>query len=169
MWRRLTSQCTTHSDIAFLGRLMKLMLFFTSSPREKPRHENGGNRGGDANRRVNGKVCHAETNVRLVGQFRMGWALECRARAPWIYRSAQENPTNSAAHGTSSSFLPRFGGAFVLAGGSWNSAVFLAAIKLGGFRTAVGVPMLKDENLIGAISRNEFCGRFAGIARINLL
>jgi len=29
--------------------------------------------------------------------------------------------------------------------------VFLAAIKLGGFRTAVGVPMLKDENLIGAI------------------
>src|SRR5262249_3604132 len=28
---------------------------------------------------------------------------------------------------------------------------FLAAIKLGGFRTAVGVPMLKDENLIGAI------------------
>ena len=23
----------------------------------------------DANRRVNGKVCHAETNVRLVGQF----------------------------------------------------------------------------------------------------
>src|SRR5262249_2477866 len=29
--------------------------------------------------------------------------------------------------------------------------IFLAAIKLGGFRTAVGVPMLKDENLIGAI------------------
>jgi GAF domain-containing protein len=29
--------------------------------------------------------------------------------------------------------------------------VFLAAIKLGGFRTAVGVPILNDENLIGAI------------------
>jgi transcriptional regulator with GAF, ATPase, and Fis domain len=29
--------------------------------------------------------------------------------------------------------------------------VFLAAAKLGGFRTAAGVPMLKDENLIGAI------------------
>ena len=29
--------------------------------------------------------------------------------------------------------------------------VFLAAIKLGGFRTALGVPMLKDENLMGAI------------------
>jgi GAF domain-containing protein/anti-sigma regulatory factor (Ser/Thr protein kinase) len=29
--------------------------------------------------------------------------------------------------------------------------VFLAATKLGGFRTAVGVPMLNDENLIGAI------------------
>jgi GAF domain-containing protein len=29
--------------------------------------------------------------------------------------------------------------------------IFLAAVKLGGFRTAVGVPMLKDENLIGAI------------------
>jgi len=29
--------------------------------------------------------------------------------------------------------------------------VFLAAAKLGGFRTAAGVPMLKDENLIGSI------------------
>jgi GAF domain-containing protein len=29
--------------------------------------------------------------------------------------------------------------------------IFLAAIKLGGFRTAVGVPMLSDETLIGAI------------------
>jgi GAF domain-containing protein len=29
--------------------------------------------------------------------------------------------------------------------------IFLAAVKLGGFRTAVGVPMLKDENLIGAL------------------
>jgi two-component system, NtrC family, sensor kinase len=29
--------------------------------------------------------------------------------------------------------------------------IFLAAIKLGGFRTAVGVPMLNDETLIGAI------------------
>jgi GAF domain-containing protein len=29
--------------------------------------------------------------------------------------------------------------------------VFLAAAKLGGFRTAAGVPILKDENLIGAI------------------
>jgi len=29
--------------------------------------------------------------------------------------------------------------------------IFLAAVKLGGFRTAAGVPMLKDENLIGAI------------------
>jgi GAF domain-containing protein len=29
--------------------------------------------------------------------------------------------------------------------------IFLAAVKLGGFRTAVGVPMLKDDNLIGAI------------------
>src|SRR5262249_21061297 len=29
--------------------------------------------------------------------------------------------------------------------------VFLAAIKLGGFRVAVGVPLLKDEDLIGAI------------------
>src|SRR5262249_36254581 len=36
----------------------------------------------DANRRVNGKVCHAETNVRLVGRFRVGWVLEWRARAP---------------------------------------------------------------------------------------
>jgi hypothetical protein len=36
----------------------------------------------DANRRVNDKVCHAETNVRLVGQFRVGWVLEWRARAP---------------------------------------------------------------------------------------
>jgi hypothetical protein len=31
----LTSQCTTHSDIAFLGRLMKLMLFFTTVPSSK--------------------------------------------------------------------------------------------------------------------------------------
>jgi GAF domain-containing protein len=29
--------------------------------------------------------------------------------------------------------------------------IFLAAVILGGFRTAAGVPMLKDENLIGAI------------------
>jgi GAF domain-containing protein len=29
--------------------------------------------------------------------------------------------------------------------------ISLAAVKLGGFRTAAGVPMLKDENLIGAI------------------
>jgi hypothetical protein len=29
----LTSQCTTHSDIAVLGRLMKLMLFFTAAPK----------------------------------------------------------------------------------------------------------------------------------------
>jgi hypothetical protein len=29
--------------------------------------------------------------------------------------------------------------------------VFLAAAKLGGFRTAAGVPILKDENLIGSI------------------
>jgi two-component system, NtrC family, sensor kinase len=29
--------------------------------------------------------------------------------------------------------------------------IFVAAIKLGGFRTALGVPMLQDENLIGAI------------------
>jgi hypothetical protein len=31
MWRWLISQCTTHSDIALLGRLMKLMLFFTAA------------------------------------------------------------------------------------------------------------------------------------------
>jgi hypothetical protein len=31
MWRWLTSQCRTHSDIALLGRLMKLMLFFTAA------------------------------------------------------------------------------------------------------------------------------------------
>jgi len=33
MWRWLTSQCTTHSDIAFLGRLTKLMLFFMTAPK----------------------------------------------------------------------------------------------------------------------------------------
>jgi len=32
MWRWLTSQCSTHSDIAFLGRLMKLTLFFKAAP-----------------------------------------------------------------------------------------------------------------------------------------
>src|SRR5262249_10921046 len=37
----------------------------------------------DANRWVNGKVCHAETNVRPVGQFRVGSVLERRAPAPW--------------------------------------------------------------------------------------
>jgi hypothetical protein len=28
----MTSQCATHSDIAFLGRLMKVMLSFTTTP-----------------------------------------------------------------------------------------------------------------------------------------
>jgi hypothetical protein len=41
----------------------------------------GGSRTRDANRWVNGKVCHTETNVRLIRQFRVGWILEWRAPA----------------------------------------------------------------------------------------
>src|SRR5260370_40299760 len=45
----------------------------------------GANKGGsttqDANRWFNGKVCHAETNVRLVRQFLGGWILEWGAPA----------------------------------------------------------------------------------------
>jgi hypothetical protein len=38
----------------------------------------------DANRRVNGKVCHAEANVRLVGQFRVGGAWEGRSSVRFL-------------------------------------------------------------------------------------
>jgi hypothetical protein len=41
----------------------------------------------NANRWVNGKVCHAETNVRLVRQFRAGWVLKLGAPAPCTYRN----------------------------------------------------------------------------------
>src|SRR5262249_58700639 len=44
----------------------------------------------DANRRVNGKVCHAEANVRLVGQF------QPKAPAPSDHEGYRERPQADA-------------------------------------------------------------------------
>jgi hypothetical protein len=53
----------------------------------------------DANRWVNGEVCHAETNVRLIRQFRVGWILEWRAPAARVtWKIAGRNPSRSASN-----------------------------------------------------------------------